>query len=147
MSDKNYTIIQSMKKVSEFLSYHGLDHLGFDFGSTYKFDKTPTLTIYQYNVTKEQDTKLKLLFGPLKVEGSDDSKYHTGHYKFDDALVLKLTYYQKLSCEKLTTDQLSEWTEEQWQEHIAAAKEGTISVTKCTANEEYREDPDSDSSY
>jgi len=103
--------------------------------------KKITLSTWADELTTEQFTRIKTLFGPLKYHttGTSDNKRAEGtHYV--DGMTLFITVYGAMNCKPVEIDSEEGPTDSQINTAIQGLKDGTLKLTDCQPHATKRTD-------
>ena len=116
-----------IRKAVDFLTYKGLGEVDFEFSTTWK--NGIRLEVSFSKLTKEEMTKLKRVFGPLKAEVDQYSSRLKGEHKITEDFKVELTVSSAFKCEELTAESLTDEKMDKLRVNIAS---GTVKVMDCT---------------
>ena len=115
-----------IRQAVDFLAYKGLGEVDFHFHSTYK---EMTLSVDFDNLTKDELTTLKRVFGPLKANVSSYSSELAGERKLTDDFTITMTITSAFKCTELSPGELTDEKMDKLRVNIAS---GTVKVMDCT---------------
>lgn len=121
------TKLEAFRRGIGFLEANGLANLQ-DL-EIYCYSDQLRFTVWARNLKEDEFRRIKQLFGPMKAEGSYDSKALTGVVKLDDSYTVKMTVNRVYVCQDLDPAAV---TEEKWADIRDKFNSGVIKIQDCT---------------
>ncbi len=90
-----------------------------------------SLAVKRDGLTEDQYRSIKRIFGPMTSQDEWEARGQTGEVELDDNLSIKMAVNRVYTCAKMSTEDVNEMTEVDWDSFKSKAKGGLVEILSC----------------